>query len=436
MKILLPICCFLLSLCSFHLQATPTQKPNVLLVIADDMGLDASACYQVGTQQASMPNLEQLCAIGMTFNHAYAAPTCSPTRATILTGNYGFRTGVGFAMSRKQDSISNQQESLFELVSQQGYSSALVGKWHLATEKDGLNQPAKFGINEYFGPYRGGVKDYETWSAVHNGQEKNITGYATSVLTDYAIDWLSKQTKPWFLWLAYNAPHVPFHLPPKELLTVDKLPANDARAIKQNPLPYFNAALQALDTEMGRLLASLSANERQNTVVIFVGDNGSPGQVARKLYKNRGAKGSIFDGGTRVPLIVQGPKIQQGKSNVLVNSTDLYATIASITGAKSKALDSIDFSPSFSGQAVPRKHIYVEQFSSGKSNKKGPTFGWAVRDSQYSLVVPEGERQMLFDLTKDPLQQEDLLSTAQSSSFEKLTKELLLIKQQLKTDNR
>lgn len=419
--------CLLVSM----VQANQTQKPNVLLVIADDMGLDASACYQVGSQQASMPNLEKLCASGMTFKHAYAAPTCSPTRASILTGHYGFRTGVGFAMSRNQASIASPQPSLFQLVTQQHYASALIGKWHLATQKDGLDHPAKFGITEYFGPYKGGVKDYENWSAVQNGQQKDISGYATSVLTDHAIDWVSKQNKPWFLWLAYNAPHVPFHLPPKALHSTDKLEANNG-AIRQNPLPYFNAALQALDTEMGRLLSSLSENERKNTVVIFIGDNGSPGQVARNLYQNRGAKGSIFDGGTRVPLIVQGQNIQQGQSNILVNSTDLYATIASITGAKSKAPDSIDFSPSFSGHDAPREYVYIEQFSAGKSKKKGPIFGWAIRDKRYSLVAQESKEPMLFDLIDDPFQQNDLLKVANNSSFKKIAERLLLTELQLK----
>ena len=120
--------------------------PNVLLIIADDMGLDASACYSVGKQQAKMPTLETMCAKGMVFDNAYAAPVCSPTRASIMTGQYGFRTGIGSAIPRKGNGgLSANVTSLFDVLAKTNYSANLIGKWHLADGKDGLNPSCETG---------------------------------------------------------------------------------------------------------------------------------------------------------------------------------------------------------------------------------------------------------------------------------------------------
>ncbi|MGL6211450.1 MAG: sulfatase-like hydrolase/transferase, partial [Paracoccaceae bacterium] len=287
-------------ICIAALMATPAvaqDSPNILLIIADDMGLDASRCYDVGPNPASMPNLEALCATGMVFENAYAAPTCSPTRATIMTGRYGFRTGVGTAIPRDGGvGLSVDEVTLFDRLNETAYTSAVVGKWHLAGSDAGLGHPGDLGVKEYFGLYSGTIPDYFAWSGVENGQAVEVDGYSTTVLTDRAVDWVSAQQGPWFLWLAYNAPHSPFHVPPADLHSAEGL-SDSPSAIRANPLPYYNAALEALDTEIGRLLASMPQGVRDNTVVFFVGDNGTPGQIANALYGDRGAKGGIFEGG-------------------------------------------------------------------------------------------------------------------------------------------
>ncbi|WP_299788502.1 sulfatase-like hydrolase/transferase [uncultured Marivita sp.] len=385
-------------------------EPNILLIIADDMGLDASRCYSLGDQQAPMPNVEALCASGMVFDNAYSAPVCSPTRATIMTGQYGFRTGVGAAIPPDgTNGLSADVTSLFDVLATTDYSANLIGKWHLAGADADRNHPAELGVPDYFGLFMGGVRNYSEWTAVTGGEEVQVDGYATTVLTDRAIDWIDAQNDPWFLWLAYNAPHTPFHLPPADLHGFDEL-ADDADAIAENPLPYYNAMLEALDTEIGRLLGSMPQEERDNTVVIFIGDNGSPNQVTRGFYGDHDAKGTIYEGGTHVPLVVTGPGIEPGRTAAFVETVDLFTTIAGMIGAEVSAGDGHDFAPALTGGETTRDFIYVEHFGDPEDAKPSDVFGWALREGIYKLVQEVGEEPELYDLSMDPREQVDLLA--------------------------
>ncbi|MEO1671452.1 MAG: sulfatase-like hydrolase/transferase [Cyanobacteria bacterium J06631_2] len=415
----------------FPASAKAQTQPNILLVIADDMGLDASPCHSVGNNSASMPNLESLCQEGMVFDNAYSAPVCSPTRATIMTGKYGFRTGVGSAIPRTGgEGLAVDETSIFDLLKRTNYSSAVIGKWHLAGSDESLDHPSQLGVKEYFGIFKGATRDYFNWNAVYNGEMSRVSGYTTTVLTDKAIDWIKAQNNPWFLWLAYNAPHTPFHLPPENLLHTNSNLTDDESAIRANPLPYYNAALEALDTEMGRLLDSLDAETRNNTIVVFIGDNGTPNRVASNLYHSRGAKGSIFQGGTNVPVVVHGQNIEQGRSKALVNTTDLYSTIASYAGFSAGTSDSYDMRSLLESQngedasETNRKYAYVEHFSD-EPVKRGESFGWAIQDAQYKLVQVDGEQPMLFDLQADPYEETDLLAGNPSEDIQTKASELL-----------
>ena len=153
--------------------------------------------------------------------------------------------------------------------------------------------------------------------------------------------------------------------------------------------------------------------------MIFVGDNGTPGQVARSTFGPRRAKGSIFEGGTHVPLVVAGPGVKSGRTADLVNTTDLYATIAALAGARVDTPDSVDLTPVLQGGASTRSHAYVEHFSA--QGARGPdVLGWAIRDARYKLVVAEQAAPMLFDLQVDPLEGTDLLAgSASGASLQK-----------------
>lgn len=406
------------------------SDPNVLLIIADDMGTDASSCYHLGNTQANMPNLERLCYTGLVFDNAYAAPVCSPTRASIMTGRYGFRTGVGSAIPRQGGvGVSADEDTLFHGLAKTRYSSNVIGKWHIAGSEDGLTHPESLGVSDYYGLYSGGTKDYFNWTAVTNGKELPVSTYTTTDFTNKAIDWIDEQNSPWFLWLAYNAPHTPFHVPPADLHTATEL-VDRAEAIDANPLPYYNAMLEALDTEVGRLLDSIS--DLDNTVVMFLGDNGTPGRTNKTVYGKRGMKGSIWEGGVHVPFIVNGPSVVSGRTPTLVNTTDIYATVLDIAGGQSNARDAVSVSQAFSGGNSERSHIYVEYFAANLGGlRTRNTPGWAIRDTDYKLVAIDGKQRMLFDLSKDPLETNDLLSGATDDEVMDKVAELEAVKSNL-----
>lgn len=390
-------------------------QENVLLIIADDMGVDASLCYDLGDQQAPMPNLEAMCANGVVFDNAYAAPVCSPTRATMMTGQYGFRTGVGAAISADgTNGLDDATTSLFDILADTGYSANVIGKWHLAGSGAGNDHPDLMGVPDYFGFIRGATQDYFNWTGIENGEDVQIDEYTTTAFTNRAIDWIDAQENdPWFLWLAYNAPHAPFHLPPIDLHSFDDLPDDDDAAA-QNPLPYYQAMLEALDTEIGRLMSSMSDDVRENTVVIFIGDNGSPNQVTRGFYGDHGAKGTIWEGGVHIPFIVSGAGIDAGRSDAFVNTTDIFATVAGFAGADVSTPDAFDFRPALSGGESARDYIYVEYFSDEEPGRN-ELFGWALREGAFKLVTPDGGDPMLFNLETDPLETTDLLADGTST---------------------
>jgi arylsulfatase A-like enzyme len=402
----------LIAIVAFYQAHASDHRPNILLVIADDMGVDASPCYPVGDQKPNMPVLEELCRTGVVFENVWSNPECSPTRATILTGRYGFRTGVTAAVLKtggtgiRLDELSIQRLLDQRLASR--YTHAVLGKWHLSDgDNGGPSNPELMGVGHYAGIMKNG--DYWRWDRTEDGKTREIEGYATTVFTDEAIDWVSEQEPPWFLWLAYTAPHDPFHLPPKKLHTRHNL-SGDSGDIAASPLPYYLAMMEAMDSELGRLLASLQPEERENTTVIFVGDNGTPGEVIQPPYDKYRAKSTIFQGGIHVPLIVAGAGVtRKGHRNAaLINTTDLFATIADLAGTGTRRSgDSISFRHLLNGDSgQQREYVYAEFHDEYRAWRNG----WAIRDERFKLVEL-GSGRRLFDLIEDPFEMRDLLDS-------------------------
>jgi arylsulfatase A-like enzyme len=386
----------------------PADLPNILLIIADDFGLDASPCYAVGSDQPNMPNLQALCDSGLVFDNVWANPSCSPTRATILTGRYGFRTRVMAAGDVLQDTDSIQD------VLTRGvpvpYPNAVIGKWHLAGDgRPDPNHPALFGIQHFAGFLKAAVPDYSDWQLTEDGVQSEVRQYITSVLTDKAIAWVDQQRSPWFLWLAYNAPHGPYHLPPEGLYSRAGL-TGTATDIEQHPRDYFYAAAEALDAEMGRLFASLAPDVRANTVVVFLGDNGSPPEVVQAPVTMARAKFTVYEGGVHVPLVIAGRGVTRAgqREDALVNGVDLFATIGQLAGASEAVMhDSVSFKDALTEPGFnARDHLYTEYRDTDRGGS------WAVRDRQYKLIKFDGGREELYDLEADPWEQTDLISTS------------------------
>ena len=184
-----------------------TGSPNILFIIADDLGKDAINGFSEGTIKPNTPNIDIIRNNGISFSNFWANPTCTPTRASIITGKYGYRTGV----KSVSDELSISEITLQEYISTQTndeYASAIVGKWHLSGNNSTIN-PETFGIDYYAGLIRGAVNDYYQWPLSENGTRSQNTEYITEAFTDLSIDWINQQSKPWFMWLAYTAPHTP-----------------------------------------------------------------------------------------------------------------------------------------------------------------------------------------------------------------------------------
>ena len=380
-------------------------KPNIIFVITDDHGKDASAEFSLSADVPTTPNFSGLANDGLIFDNLWVSPSCSPTRAALISGKYGHQTNVltpGDALPASEIVL---QSFLKGDAATSDYASAIIGKWHLGGGQTGPND---FGVDHFAGIISGGVSDYFDWDLNVNGTTRASTNYVTSELTDQAIDWTSRQTQPWFLWLSYNAPHTPFHLPPTSL-HARNLSGTQAD-INANSRDYYLASIEAMDTEFGRLMDSLSAQARDNTIVMFIGDNGTPTQVIDSNIAQNGAKGSLFQGGVNTPMFVSGPGItRQGeRENAMITHTDFFPTIVELAGGTlSTYQDGTSFAGLLADPAEP-----VRDFAYTNHDD-----GWTVRDSTHKLITSvRNGSQDLFNLETDEAETMDLLDGASDVS--------------------
>jgi len=209
-----------------HISTDP-KTPNILLIIADDMWLDASPWYtDYEWEKPNTPILDWLANSWLVFDNVWSNPLCSPTRATILTWKYWYQTWVLGTLSKSDAWIGVDEYSLQKMITEKSkawYEQAVIWKWHLATNNNWWdNNPELMWIPYYSGFLWGTMTDYSKWRKTTNWNSELSDTYATTEFTNDSISWVEKnKDKPWFLWLAYTAPHSPFHLPPSDLLSDD-----------------------------------------------------------------------------------------------------------------------------------------------------------------------------------------------------------------------
>ena len=410
---------------------TRTSGTNILLVIADDYGTDSLSLYNTNASASlpPTPNINSLYDSGVLFRNAYAYPTCSPTRSCLLAGRYGFRTGVGLTIDYATSDVALQANELTipEILTahpQLGYRHGSIGKWHLGGQPTDPN--VRGGWAHFSGSLPCCLDDYFRWSKTVNGVTTMSTNYATTDNVNDAITWIRQQgTTNWFLWLAFNAPHEPFHKPPNSLHSYETLPA----APGQNLRPYYEAMTEAMDTELGRLLAHL---DRSNTVIIFIGDNGTPGEVIQPPYPSTRAKFTLYEGGIRVPMIISGPVVANPRreNTNLVHAVDLLATILDLAGANLQEVlptniisDSHSLLPILTnGPVQPREWVLSEQFDRSLTPAEQ---GRAIRDEKFKLIRFKSGTEQFYNLVVDPYETTNLLGNAltpeQSTSYTALT---------------
>ncbi len=408
-------------------------SPNIIFIVADDLGWDAFGNYPgVSSTKAKTPTLDSLAQNGITFTNFWSNPICAPTRAAMLTGKYGFRTGLGGVQNPQIATLSNSELLIQKYVKDntaEKYTTAVIGKWHVSGNTD-LDAPENFGIDYYSGIFRGAVQDYFDWTQTSSGEEEQITTYTTTHFVNQSIKWIDEQSKPFFLWLAFNAPHTPFHRPPLELISDQSLADNQA-TINSNPLPYYLASIEAMDKEIGRLINSLTQEQMEHTVFVFLGDNGTPAQVSQSPYVENGAKNTLYQGGVNVPLIVCGKNVTRKNTfeTALVQAPDMFATIADLASARTSIYqDGISLKPLFSdANASERSIIYAEQFG----NSLSANDGYTIRNETYKFIHLDKGTEYLYQIAIDPFETNNLLKADLTSEAEQNLEQLRLAKEQL-----
>lgn len=388
---------------------------NILLLILDDVGVEAVPFYPLRSgltvttpPPPPMPNLAALANRGVIFTSVWANPLCAPSRSTIFTGRYGFRTGMG----NNPDSAGLPKLAQSELILPEpfvarpdlGYVLGAIGKWHVS---DGLSDPNIYGWPYYAGilPGRAGLELYNSWRKDVNGTVTKTKIYATTDQVNEAIALIQGAAgKPYFVQLAFNAPHNPYHVPPLDLHSRDSLPAFQKGMA---PRPYFEAMVEALDTEIGRLLRSVNLDD---TTVIVVGDNGTAqGNLVPPFTSSRG-KGTLYEPGIRVPLVIAGAGVAEPGRTVdgVVNSVDIFPTVLELAGIAlptDARLDGVSLGAHLRNDNGPKRSwAYSEYFKSSTSYTR------AIRNGRYKLIKASSGFRQLFDLSADPLEAKNLLN--------------------------
>jgi arylsulfatase A-like enzyme len=410
----------------------PAPTPDIALILLDDVGMDMiGGTFQEVPDAPSTPNIDRLATDGVFFRNAWANPHCSPTRATLMTGRYAFRTGIGTWIDAANDTwgLQPSEDTLPDRLHLSGYTSAAFGKWHMAVHAQngvgqGLGHPFACGFDTYRGAmsnpdappfdcswpnYPAGCLepfDYCNWAKNSDGDQACTQTYLTADTVDDAVDFLQTPPEPFFLYVPFNAIHTPHHDPSGQLP-----PMATERDLAK-------AMMEALDAEIGRLLIALDY-PNPNLYVIVLGDNGTNGSAAWGAPAGTGcfgawrSKGTLYEGGVNVPLIIAGPGVVSRETAVPVNSTDVFATICDLGSVAHHAADARSLTGVMFGSEEPvRKFVYAERFT-----PNGPFFNpvshtRAVFDGRYKLIRHtdiSGTSDLLFDLELDPCEQTNLL---------------------------
>jgi arylsulfatase A-like enzyme len=393
------------------------SKPNIVYIVADDLGWK-----DVGYHGSDIktPNIDKLAENGARLEQFYAQPMCTPTRAALMTGRYPFRYGLQTLVipSGYTYGLPTDEWLLPQALKEAGYETAIIGKWHLG-HADPKYWPRQRGFDYQYGPMIGEI-DYFTheqhgvtdWYL--NNKLLKEKGYSTNLLGNAAVRLIDEHntSTPLYLYLTFNAPHAPYEAP-QEYLDQYKNMADPSRRA-------YAGAVTAMDDQIGRVLAALDQKKmRDNTIVIFQSDNGGTrnamfageGDMSKVVIPcdngpYREGKGSLYEGGTRVPAIVNWPgHIKPGTVvHGMIHVVDTYPTLVGLAGAqlgKNKALDGMDMWPTIShGKPSPRTEVIynVEPFRAG------------VREGDWKLIwrTPLPAAVELYNIAQDASEKNNL----------------------------
>ena len=377
------------------------QKPNIVFIFADDLGYGDLSCY--GAKDINTTNIDQIAKQGIKFTEFYnASSICSPSRAALLTGRYPQRMGINTVFFPESfTGIPSKEITIPELLKEKGYTTGIIGKWHLGHHYQYL--PLQQGFDEYFGiPYSNDMESvvFMRGNKVASYQVKQK--YITKTYTEEATKFIAKnKDNPFFLYIAHSMPHVPIYASEKFIGTSER--------------GLYGDVVQELDWSVGQILNSLKKNRvLENTLVIFSSDNG-PWLV---MKENGGSSGNLregktfsFDGGMKVPTVAMWKnKIPQGiVNNEVASQMDWFPTIAKITESsisKNLVIDGLDISKVLTGEGNRENSDLLffegkqlQGYRSGKWKVKLPYKGF--RGNKWRQFVKAHDT-LLFNLNKDP----------------------------------
>ncbi|MCL4484313.1 MAG: sulfatase-like hydrolase/transferase [Bacteroidetes bacterium] len=386
------------------------NSPNVIIILADDQGYGGVNCYP-HNKRVITPNIDKLAESGVKFTQAYTSGhVCSPTRAGLMTGKYQQSFGFYGLSEPHVGGIPKTEKILPQYLKEYGYTTGLVGKWHLGDYE--RNYPINMGFDYFYG-FIEGQHDYfnpvvgHSWEGGSNGlafmmEDKEPVAamkYSTFEFTDKAVEYIKKNAyKPFFLYLAYNAIHAPLEAPD------DLLKKYADNPDKPNRDDVVRAMTVALDDGVGQVVETLKKLKlSENTIIFYLSDNG--GATFSDNWDLRGSKGSYYEGGIRVPFIVSWPgQLPAGKtiSNPVI-SIDIAPTILGILSEKQNVMNGVNLLPYLKGEKTEAPHDILF-WGVGKKGETPEKNEFAVRQGKWKLVSdPRLVKDCnLYDIEADP----------------------------------
>lgn len=394
------------------------SKPNIIIILADDLGyrdVGFTGCTEFAT-----PNIDALANAGVICSSGYANhPFCAPTRAALMSGRYqqrfGFETNPAYSPRDPKSGLPKSETTIAKRLQAAGYKTGGIGKWHLGAHED--QHPLNRGFDRFFGMLSGGHHYFEvdsrltastySYPLVDDTKFANVEGYLTHQFTDRAIDFIeSAKEQPFFLYLAYNAPHAPWQAPQETIGRLKHIEDKNRRA--------YAAMVVEMDRDIGRVVGTLDKNGlTENTLVFFLSDNG--GGKASDNAPMRGKKGDVYEGGIHVPFSVTWPgKLPAGKTFASpVISLDITATAAAMGGADTGGLEGTNLIPFLAGeeQGAPHDYIYFRRRDGAawaiidKNGKKLVKPDWQTDGVElYHLAGDVGEKDNLYSKMPEDVQ--------------------------------
>ncbi len=385
---------------------------NVMLIVLDDLGPEMVSTYGVQADAPPTPNIDALADQGVQFNHVWQDPWCSPSRAMMLTGRHARRYGIGRAIEpfTGDTKLPDDEITLAELIRDESpydYHRALFGKWHLssgsspdAAREQGFERfVATLGNLDPKHSYDDRNQTYFDWESLDDGVLSRREGYITTATVDDTLAWTRATPEPWFTWVGFHSAHTPWHNPPSRLHSYGD--------VSQASTPTkVRAMVEAVDSEIGRLLDGLGAEVRARTTFIIIGDNGTTVEAGVGVFEDEIGKSTVLEHGLRVPLIISGPAVDAPGREVdaIVQGSDLFRTIAQLTGVDLDAaglqLDSVSLLPYLAdpGARPQRDWIYAEAFEPNRDGHPSSVKDErAASDGRFKLARRDG-RETFTDL--------------------------------------